>query len=1639
MVNSKKFLDSGTLPTVPPMELAPSLATDSNIANLSNSVNRTQTERSHNNTRNAVSNLVSPNTPSSSGERLQLSRERTNALGLSVIWEPESDRSLDIVLVHGLGGTSHSTWSKDHDPKYFWPHLWLPREPVIRSARILTFGYNANWRSKGPKSILNITDFAKELLFAMKFSKNEAKNLEDLGIGETPIIFIAHSMGGLVVKKAYILGQFDDEYRDMVKSVSAIIFLSTPHRGSDLAKLLNRILSTSILQYSPKQYITDLQKNSLALEELNEQFRNFALKIQIVSLYETLQTVVGPKKVMILEKESAILGYPGEISRSMNADHHNVCKFHSPQDPNYIIVRDVLKTLVDRVRTTETGLKESYVDDPQPVKALLSIPNRPDDDYNFFRDRWMTGTCDWILGEYAFQNWSNRSSEPSILWLHGLPANGKSILSSFIINHLKKRGSLCHFYFFRFSEQSKRSINGLLRSLAFQASQDIVKFRDQLTELSEDGLGLEEADAQSIWTRIFLGLLLEQRDQTPLYWVIDALDEANTPQLLIDLLSGLRRSKSPVRILIVSRETHALSLGFNQLSNELPLHTLSITEQSREDIRLYVDTRMNFPRWDPILKQEISDKVIERADGNFLWIHLAIEDIVKRHTIDDIKQALEHLPKGMEAMYHRMASDIAKDTGPMDWRLGQHILAWAMYSRKSLTLRQLSEALKPQFKSIPDLRSTIQDICGFFVVVDVNDHVTMIHQTARDYLTKTPGMKFFVDTKTVHEDLFKNCMNYLMHPGIRNSLIQSSAELRYGFIYYAATSWSYHLSLMNRYSSSIISTLIKFLRGSSVLTWIHALASLRELKTLFFTSRALEELVDNKRLSKLDTDLDPNHHELLKSWSLELSKVAGKFGLTLIQDPTAIRRFVPDLCPRNSMLYQQFTKDTSVRLISVSGITNSDWDDSIAHVSLRNYHTSRIICSRRHFAAVATTGSMKGLTLVWNNLNFDKEATLLQDEYITASCFNLSGTLYVSCGVSKTKVWEIASGCQLFMVESPEDTVILGLTFGENDNTLLAASDDKRIRVLRLDSPNPQWKPLHFLKETDIGDLGYTNSPCAMEFNRSGTQIAVAYRGFPLSVWSVKERQLIGRCMRPFKGRNFNDAVWSGVDAVSWNNRYGSILGKYNDGCVFKWDPYEHESQELRIPVATVQCSPDGLSFATCDNHNVIRLFDYQTFSPIYHLRCHTTIKAFAYAPTSRGFYEVRDTTCTAWEPPALAELQETGDLFDDLYETRIATSFLVESGQVAEQADPMTALAVTANGKYFCIGNEAGEVILYNHDCKKIMGVWSSPRLLMIDSIIWDNEGRNLSFIELGGNVIVKHLKPPVAHHATKLWEICSTLDIKPDPSIGRIRQLLFNHDGSLLLLAGQLSAQTWALECRTVLGYCEDIEIGTSWINDPHNNEFLIAFDHHGIRRFGWKDLKAGRQLPYHKEPGAHSSSSTMRDHAFDKDHTRTNAKITQHRSHVIFREEDNRGFSQSWFINVSDLDAVPHPKSLEKNESASRAGIQLICPPDSVSGLVEMPLGVLSRNRLVFLDQDLWICTWKIDSSHTHSSNSSSTVESIPDQMSTLSVTDPVKRHFTLPRDWINGDNLSLVHMAKDGTLFCPKGGEVAVIRTRLSSGW
>jgi hypothetical protein len=67
-----------------------------------------------------------------------------NELGLEVVMEPASLQNpvIDIIFVHGLGGSRRGTWKVDPKDTNFWPS-WLPNVEGLEQTRVSTFGYDA--------------------------------------------------------------------------------------------------------------------------------------------------------------------------------------------------------------------------------------------------------------------------------------------------------------------------------------------------------------------------------------------------------------------------------------------------------------------------------------------------------------------------------------------------------------------------------------------------------------------------------------------------------------------------------------------------------------------------------------------------------------------------------------------------------------------------------------------------------------------------------------------------------------------------------------------------------------------------------------------------------------------------------------------------------------------------------------------------------------------------------------------------------------------------------------------------------------------------------------------------------------------------------------------------------------------------------------------------------------------------------------------------------------------------------------------------------------------------------------------------------------------------------------------------------
>ena len=94
--------------------------------------------------------------------------------------------------------------------------------------------------------------------------------------------------------------------------------------------------------------MTDLISGSSSTQTINEDFPQYTGQVSLFSFYETIpMSLGGVTSGLVVDKNSAVLGYKGERNTFINANHRDICKFDSVDDPNYVKLKNSLSSAVD--------------------------------------------------------------------------------------------------------------------------------------------------------------------------------------------------------------------------------------------------------------------------------------------------------------------------------------------------------------------------------------------------------------------------------------------------------------------------------------------------------------------------------------------------------------------------------------------------------------------------------------------------------------------------------------------------------------------------------------------------------------------------------------------------------------------------------------------------------------------------------------------------------------------------------------------------------------------------------------------------------------------------------------------------------------------------------------------------------------------------------------------------------------------------------------------------------------------------------------------------------------------------------------------------------------------------------------------
>jgi protein SERAC1 len=182
----------------------------------------------------------------------------------------------------------------------------------------LSFGYDV-YGTNG------VVEHASNLLFDLADVRVETPS--------RPIIFVAHSFGGLVCKRAVLSAQTQrrPDLRAIYRATKGIVFLGTPHQGSStLARRLVPLLLSSSPSLRNKPLVHVLHPNDSLLQALHTDFMNMlhacpaneGRELQVSCFFEELPMPILGK---VVSQSSATI--PGYTARSIHGNHRDMVRF----------------------------------------------------------------------------------------------------------------------------------------------------------------------------------------------------------------------------------------------------------------------------------------------------------------------------------------------------------------------------------------------------------------------------------------------------------------------------------------------------------------------------------------------------------------------------------------------------------------------------------------------------------------------------------------------------------------------------------------------------------------------------------------------------------------------------------------------------------------------------------------------------------------------------------------------------------------------------------------------------------------------------------------------------------------------------------------------------------------------------------------------------------------------------------------------------------------------------------------------------------------------------------------------------------------------------------------------------------------
>ena len=559
------------------------------------------------------------------------------------------------------------------------------------------------------------------------------------------------------------------------------------------------------------------------------------------------------------------------------------------------------------------------------VFAPLLPPN--ENMYYYIRDHETArkmrhpSTCEWILRHPKFQKWSQiPAAKGGQLWINAGPGFGKTVLTSFIIDHFLdvgnryERPTLLYFYF-RESTLHNNNATAAMCSIAYQLHRQQENSRNGI-ETNANAIYNSAGDEKKagfaeVWR--LLSRFLE--DQPNLVLILDALDECEDNSLLLPRLLDLA-IREKITLILTSRRQKRLVKYLDHVE------TLEIAPSDvHHDIEAFVEfkVRRNVRLSHPLVRNIVTKKLLDQHDGMFLWVALMLKELKACISVEEVQKTLTQIPSGLEGIYTKIIKRLQKSLTRRAAEVARNTLTWVLGSARALTMDELREALSCQYQAkghtllsegeFPYTDKDIENMCGSLISIR-NGQIQTVHQSTKEYLVGLGEDEVLnqdlsilptsVDTSlqltsvclTYQEQICKSSLVKIQilpfdhqPKGFDIRLFQANKKLlEYSFFY-----WIHHVvGCPMNHRESVVAMILKHFSNFMTVSWIVVSMSLdpRGLWRLLIGVEEIEEWLQKENSEENMSDA-ARHLQYWCSGSIKLLKA---YGTLLLANPWTIWR-----------------------------------------------------------------------------------------------------------------------------------------------------------------------------------------------------------------------------------------------------------------------------------------------------------------------------------------------------------------------------------------------------------------------------------------------------------------------------------------------------------------------------------------------------------------------------------------------------------------------------------------------------------------------------------------------------------------------------------------------------------------------------